>query len=512
MPGCPAVDEWGITMRPKTVVRRTGDVSPKRILAILASVASASLGVVLMSSMFGSPVSTAAATATALLWPTSSQPGTTADPDSQAVEVGTRFLTDTNGWVSGIRFYKATANSGTHTASLWSSTGTKLASGTFRNEPASGWTQLTFSRPAPVVANAVYTASYFTSRGHYSVDEGYFNVPRVGSPLSTPRSAGVYRYGSAGYPTSTYGSSNYWVTPMFSYGVGLPSPSANPTSTPSATSSPIQTATPTSSGMPRGCIQNPSTCGYPDETSTGVPAGTSLAPSGGFAVRVDGTVISGLDVRGTIDVYANNVTVENTRVTNSGDSSIGIFQRAGYRGLALHSVTIRGADKSSGEMQYAIRDDGEGMVASRVNMYNCADCVQTSSGSILDSYIHDMGFKPGDHTDGFQSDGGGGVVVRHNTIINSWGQTSAVALFQDFARQGDDTIDSNLLAGGGYTIYGGAGSKGPTTNIRITNNRFSRIPYPNGGSYGPVAYFNNSDSGNLFTGNVWDDTGVTLEP
>ena len=44
-----------------------------------------------------------------------------------------------SGTVTGVRFYKAAANTGTHIGSLWSATGTQLASATFTNETASGW-------------------------------------------------------------------------------------------------------------------------------------------------------------------------------------------------------------------------------------------------------------------------------------------------------------------------------------------------------------------------------------
>ena len=42
------------------------------------------------------------------------------------------------GYITGIRFYKGTGNTGTHVGYLWSSTGTLLATATFTNETASG--------------------------------------------------------------------------------------------------------------------------------------------------------------------------------------------------------------------------------------------------------------------------------------------------------------------------------------------------------------------------------------
>ena len=49
-----------------------------------------------------------------------------------------KFKADYNGTVTGIRFYKAAANTGTHIGSLWTTDGTRLATATFTNETASG--------------------------------------------------------------------------------------------------------------------------------------------------------------------------------------------------------------------------------------------------------------------------------------------------------------------------------------------------------------------------------------
>ena len=45
------------------------------------------------------------------------------DGDPASVELGTKFRSDINGFITGVRFYKAAANTGTHTGTLWSSTG-----------------------------------------------------------------------------------------------------------------------------------------------------------------------------------------------------------------------------------------------------------------------------------------------------------------------------------------------------------------------------------------------------
>ena len=51
--------------------------------------------------------------------------------DASPVELGVRFTSAISGAVLGIRFYKAAANTGTHTGTLWSASGSQLATGTF---------------------------------------------------------------------------------------------------------------------------------------------------------------------------------------------------------------------------------------------------------------------------------------------------------------------------------------------------------------------------------------------
>jgi len=156
------------------------------------------------------------------IWPSTAVPAVAdVGPDSP-VELGVTFRADSNGLITGIRFYKSAGNTGTHVGNLWSSTGMLLATATFTGESASGWQQVNFSRPVAVTANASYVASYHTNGGHYSVDPNYFAASGIDSaPLHAPANGGgtangSYTYGSTStFPTQTYHSSNYWVDVVF---------------------------------------------------------------------------------------------------------------------------------------------------------------------------------------------------------------------------------------------------------------------------------------------------------
>ena len=54
-------------------------------------------------------------------------PATIDSGDAHAVELGVKFSSDVAGTVTGIRFYKAAANTGTHIGSLWTAAGALLA-------------------------------------------------------------------------------------------------------------------------------------------------------------------------------------------------------------------------------------------------------------------------------------------------------------------------------------------------------------------------------------------------
>jgi methionine-rich copper-binding protein CopC len=155
------------------------------------------------------------------IWPDSTVPSTTSANDSSAVELGVKFRSSQAGYITGIRFYKGSGNTGTHTGSLWSSTGTKLAAVTFSNETATGWQKATFGAPVLITAGTTYVASYYAPVGRYAHNANHFaSAATTRGPLTALRNGtdggnGVYKYGASGFPNSTYQSSNYWVDVVF---------------------------------------------------------------------------------------------------------------------------------------------------------------------------------------------------------------------------------------------------------------------------------------------------------
>lgn len=201
----------------------------------------------------------------------------------------------------------------------------------------------------------------------------------------------------------------------------------------------------------------------------------------------------------------NNATVSNDVISVSSPTANDAWcVSARHVTVTIDHVTCNGLIKD-------IYGDGT-LTVTASNISGMSTGVQMDRGLIADNYIHDLTAPPGAHVNGTTSNGGtSSLVIRHNTVLNSHDQTDAVSLFEDFGAQANKTITDNLLAGGGYTIYGGANAGGqPTSNIKITNNRISRIYFPNGGAFGPLAAFDASGPGNVFSGNVWDNTGLPV--
>lgn len=224
----------------------------------------------------------------------------------------------------------------------------------------------------------------------------------------------------------------------------------------------------------------------------------------------DGQVIDSLDVNGEINVTADNVTIKNTRVVGGrgtpGPPDWVIVVRPGADNLRIIDSEISTPKGSAQDIACIFNIGDTSPRTVRADIHDCSAGVSSGAGLIQDSYIHDMSSVTGlSHVVGVASNGGGGMTVRHNTILNQLGQTAAVAFYQDFANQNGNLVVDNLLGGGGYCVYGGDGKMGATSNIRFIGNRFSRKYWPNCGSFGVVASFTVKGPGNIWRGNYWDE-------
>lgn len=252
------------------------------------------------------------------------------------------------------------------------------------------------------------------------------------------------------------------------------------------------------------CISVPSACGYPDSSNSGVESGVSLKSSSNYSDSTSGSTVKNISVNGELDINASNITVENVEIQASGGSgSHGVYIPKGVTGVVFNHVTCHGSN-----VQYCIFNGGSNTTIKNSYLYGCGECMN-GSGTIENSFFNVTANISGEHYEDIYDGGGNGnLIVNHDTMLNPQGQTATVFASTDFGNQDTLTISNSLLAGGGYTIYGGASCTtggcgkviGPVT---ISNNRFSKKYYPNSGYYGLFAYFNESVT--KFSGNYWDN-------
>lgn len=209
------------------------------------------------------------------LYSDSTVPAELQDADNNAVTLGVRFTPSVNGTITGVSFYKGAGNTGTHTGSLWTASGTELASGTFTNESTSGWQTLTFSTPVQVTAGTQYVAAYRTPVGLYSVTPNGFKPPLSVGPLTAD--SGMYNYTDA-YPGTT-STASYLVDVVFQ---------------PAAASISVTSETP-SSGAAAVSTSSPITLSTSSALATGytvtVESGTTVIP-GVTTLSSDGMTVT----------------------------------------------------------------------------------------------------------------------------------------------------------------------------------------------------------------------------
>jgi hypothetical protein len=191
---------------------------------------------------------TSASACPCTIWSSSTTPSNATSSDSSSVEVGVKFRSDVNGWVTGIRFYKGTGNTGTHSGHLWSAAGTLLGSATFSGETASGWQQVSFGSALPITAGTTYVASYFAPNGGYAYNSGYFSSSGTDNPplhalANSVSPDGVFTYaGTSSFPSSSGNGTNYWVDVVFSTTAPADSPPVVSSTTPTSSATGVAVA------------------------------------------------------------------------------------------------------------------------------------------------------------------------------------------------------------------------------------------------------------------------------
>jgi hypothetical protein len=126
-------------------------------------------------------------------------------------ELGMKFTVDTTSQLTAIRFYKDAQETGSHTGTLWTADGTKVASVTFTSESPSGWQQQALAAPVQLQPGVTYVVSV-NANAFFDITPGGLTTSQgVGQLHSVVGSNGVFGSSAGAFPTGTFNSSNYFV-------------------------------------------------------------------------------------------------------------------------------------------------------------------------------------------------------------------------------------------------------------------------------------------------------------
>jgi hypothetical protein len=237
---------------------------------------------------------------------------------------------------------------------------------------------------------------------------------------------------------------------------------------------------------------------WPEANNTGVPKGTVLAKSSRITVTEPNAILDSLEITGDVRVEAANVTIKNCRIiSDTPYHTVYVVDRL-CPGFTMQGCTIIGNLNVNGVLGYGtfLRNDIS-RVSNGLNIWNSL---------VQDNYIHDLGGSDDSHYDGIECNGSIVMKIIHNTVVNNFGQTSALMFNNEFGALRDILVDNNRLIGGGYTVYVDwrkDPAKNPTdfSRIKFTNNRMGR---------GVFGYWATYDKRPIMSGNVDDETGLPI--
>ena len=207
-----------------------------------------------------------------------------------------------------------------------------------------------------------------------------------------------------------------------------------------------------------GTACEPPLTGYPSPARVGTPAGwtPTRVHQGDLDVTVPGTVVQDIEVRGSINIKADDVVVRRVRVrgrvwTQHSGRQYRVVVEDSVLGDTTDAASRLTSDGTIGPGRYTIRrSELYGTDGFRIS--------RPSGGGANDVLIEDNFFRAntppcsGYHRDGLQGYGSGrNVVVRHNTIeVRGTCDVTASVFFADGSESA--SVTDNLLIGGGYTL------------------------------------------------------------
>jgi len=455
------------------------------------------------------------------IWSNSAVPTTASVSDSSALELGVKFRSDVNGYITGLRFYKGSTNTGTHVGHLWTATGQLLASATFSSETASGWQQVTLATPVAITANTVYVASYYAPHGNFALSRPYFTKSYDNPPLhaladGTSGPNGVYFYPGSGFPKSTYQQSNYWVDVVF-----------KTTASVSTSPSPTATSTLAVSGV---SPSSGSTAGGNVVTITGSNFQSGATVNFGGTNSTAVTLISATQINAMTPSHTAgtvNLTVSNTGGSSASKSSCYTYSNApGISSISPNagpvaggtSVTIIGTGFQSGAIVSfgAVLASATVINSTQIQAVTPAEAagtvnvtVQNPNGSRVTSNSA-FSFFASTSAPSISS-------ISPNSNVSTGGATATI-IGSNFSYGATVTFGSTaaslvtLVSPSQLRVVVPPGSPATTVNVAVTNPNGQKATLTSGFHYGKVLFQDGFESGNFSAwSTVWTTTDNVVQ-
>ena len=344
---------------------------------------------------------------------------------------------------------------------------------------AKGWVSLPLTAGVQLTAGTRYwlviAANGSKTVTYRGMGAGGSNLDYSGSGLTSPyqvsghwqsNPASVYVGGTTTSSTSSTSSSSTSTTTT-----------TTPTSTTSTTTTTPTTSTTTSTTTSPGvsCLGVPGSktpdyaaldaCGYPSPDTAGVPAGTVLQTeatanlpagaswsSGNLIIQVDNVTVSNVEVDGNVYVIGHNDTITHSLINDNGYDQA-VHEDGATTGLTITYTTIHGGSSSSPGSQGILGSPG--FTLDHDYIYHEVEDAEGSGITITNSYLISDGVVNGGHNEPIDIDDGSSPpnLIQHNTLLDPEGQTAAIIVGGPYGIIHDTTLDNNVVAGGGWTIY-----------------------------------------------------------
>lgn len=309
-------------------------------------------------------------------------------------------------------------------------------------------------------------------------------------------------------------------------------PTSTPTIEPTPTSPPPPSPTPSPTPSSTPPVNNaPTFCGDPNSNTGWQGTGVTLTPKPGsgsarpFVIDAPGSLWVGYDFVDGVEVRANNVTIQNSRVQgkNTGPGA-GIWIDAGISGTEIIRTEIRSQDGYDPNVEASIVDRAitafktTGTVMDGVCAHDIIRGLQFGCGTIIrNSWIGREVNPAGDHMSAIGGEtcvGDFNLTVNNNTVnLSPNDQDSAALLYYppQVGPTGDQnaniSITNNTINGGTYCLWLSS-DPGLHGTALIQNNVFGNNFYTNCGRFGVYFtdnLFKNPPEGHLvvtWTGNT----------